>query len=135
MAAARRCQAALVASGTATLELAVLGVPMVVAYKVHPSTYLLGRWLVKGVEHIALPNILAGRAIVPAHIPRLDPAALAADLLRVAGDPDLPAELTRVRDSLGGLGACRRAAQALLAPLSSSPHSGDEAVHLSSPGG
>ncbi len=56
---------ALAASGTATLETALLGCPMVVAYKVSPLTYALARMLVRGVDFIAMPNILAGRAIVP----------------------------------------------------------------------
>ncbi len=112
--AARGASAALVASGTATLELAVLGVPMVVAYRVHPSTYLVGKALVRGVEHIALPNILAGEAVVPEHIQRLDPATLAEDLLAVAGDPELPGRLAAVRATLGEPGAAGRAARVAL---------------------
>jgi lipid-A-disaccharide synthase len=56
---------ALVASGTATLETALLGCPMVVAYRVSPLTYALARMLVRGVDFIAMPNILAGREVVP----------------------------------------------------------------------
>lgn len=115
--AALSCQAALVASGTATLELAVLGVPMVVAYRVHPSTYAIGKALVRGIEHIALPNILAGQKIVPEHIQRLDPAALARDLLAVADDQGLVRRLDRVRARLGGPGAAARAAAAALEPV------------------
>ncbi len=114
--AALGAEAALVASGTATLELAVLGVPMVVAYKVHPSTYLLGRLLVRGIQHIALPNILAGRAVVPEHVQDLSPERLAADLLRVANDADVERGLEEVRNSLGPPGASGRAAVALLEP-------------------
>jgi lipid-A-disaccharide synthase len=54
----------LVASGTATLEAALLGTPMVLAYKAHLLTYLLAR-LVMRVSRIGLPNILANRTIVP----------------------------------------------------------------------
>ena len=53
------------ASGTATLETALLGCPMVIAYKVSPLTYMLGRMLVTGVDFIGMPNILAGEKIVP----------------------------------------------------------------------
>jgi lipid-A-disaccharide synthase len=56
---------ALAASGTATLETALLGCPMVVAYKMSPLTYALARMLVRGVDFIAMPNILAGRKFVP----------------------------------------------------------------------
>jgi lipid-A-disaccharide synthase len=117
-AAALRCEAALVASGTATLELAVLGVPMVVAYRVHASTYAIGRALVRGVEHIALPNILAGEAVVPEHIQQLDPAVLARDLLAVSRDPALPERLAAVKASLGAPGASARAAAAALEAVS-----------------
>src|SRR5258707_2020581 len=55
---------ALVASGTATLETALLGCPEVIAYKVSSLTYILGRMLVTGVDFIGMPNILAGRQIV-----------------------------------------------------------------------
>jgi len=56
---------ALAASGTATLETALLGCPMVVAYRMSPVTYALARILVRGVDFIAMPNILAGREVVP----------------------------------------------------------------------
>ncbi|HZZ08923.1 MAG TPA: lipid-A-disaccharide synthase [Candidatus Binataceae bacterium] len=59
---------ALAASGTATLETALLGCPMVVAYKASPLTYALARMLVRGVDFLAMPNILAGREVVPEFI-------------------------------------------------------------------
>ncbi|MEM7675118.1 MAG: lipid-A-disaccharide synthase, partial [Myxococcota bacterium] len=55
---------ALVSSGTATLETALLGCPQVVLYRLHPVTHLLARWLMT-VDHWALPNILVGRRAVP----------------------------------------------------------------------
>jgi lipid-A-disaccharide synthase len=58
-------EVALVASGTATLETALLGCPMVIVYRVSALTYALGRLLVRGVDHIGMPNILAGRRLVP----------------------------------------------------------------------
>jgi len=60
----RSCDAALVASGTATLELAILGIPMVVVYKLKPLSYkVLKRWLT--IEHISLVNIIADKYLVP----------------------------------------------------------------------
>ena len=60
----RSCDVALVASGTATLELTVLGVPMVVIYKLKPLSYkVLKRWLT--IEHISLVNIIANKRVVP----------------------------------------------------------------------
>ncbi len=54
---------AVIASGTATLQAALLGVPLVVVYKVSPLTYCIGRMIVK-VKHISLVNILSGREVV-----------------------------------------------------------------------
>ena len=62
--AARRAHAALTKSGTMTLELALHGTPMVVAYRMHPLTFWLARRLVE-VEHVALVNLIAGRRLVP----------------------------------------------------------------------
>lgn len=57
------CDAIMTTSGTATLEIALLGVPMVIAYKLSPLTYRLGKWLVK-TPFIGLPNIILGKAAV-----------------------------------------------------------------------
>jgi lipid-A-disaccharide synthase len=54
---------AVVASGTASLQAVLLGVPIVVIYKLFPLTYLLGRLIVK-VKHISLVNILSGEEVV-----------------------------------------------------------------------
>lgn len=57
--------AAIVASGTATMEAALVGNPFCVVYRVAPLTYRIGRLLIRGVDFIAMPNIIAGREIVP----------------------------------------------------------------------
>jgi lipid-A-disaccharide synthase len=60
----RQCKAAIVSSGTATLELAMLEVPMVVAYRMNTLSYrVLKRWLT--IKHISLVNIIAEREVVP----------------------------------------------------------------------
>jgi lipid-A-disaccharide synthase len=100
-------RAALTKSGTVTLELAVMGVPQVVAHQVHFVTYAIGRQLVKGVEHVAMPNVLARHEVVPEFVQDLDPEKLAAALL---GLPDVqPVDLT----ALGEKGAAHRAAEAI----------------------
>ena len=57
------CDAIMTTSGTASLEIALLQVPMVIAYRLSPLTYWLGKQLVK-IPFIGLPNIMAGRGIV-----------------------------------------------------------------------
>jgi lipid-A-disaccharide synthase len=105
---------ALVASGTATLETALLGCPMVIAYKMSPVTYTLARMLVRGVDFIGMPNILAGRAIVPELI---QGDVTAAHLVRAAepllAEPlhsETAAALRELRASLGAAGAAGRVA-------------------------
>lgn len=58
------CDVVLIASGTATLEALLYERPMVVAYKLAPLTYWMAKWLVKSA-YFSLPNILAGRLLVP----------------------------------------------------------------------
>lgn len=55
---------AIVASGTATVETALMETPFVMVYRVTPLSYLLGRWLVK-VPHFAMVNLIAGEEVVP----------------------------------------------------------------------
>ncbi len=128
-AAVAGASAALVASGTATLELALLGIPMVVVYKVNPITFWVGKRLVKGVGHIALPNILAGGEVVPEHVGHIDPMVLARDLVQVAaaGSEDLGGPL--LRSNLGAGGSYRRAAKELedlLPPFSIRSNTGEQ---------
>ncbi|MCL2829359.1 MAG: lipid-A-disaccharide synthase [Betaproteobacteria bacterium] len=82
----------LVASGTATLEAALLKRPMVVAYRLTPLSWLLGRLMVR-LPHVSLPNILADRLQEPALVSeRLQheatPERLAADLIALYEDED-----------------------------------------------
>ena len=102
------CRAALTKSGTITLELAVMGIPQVVAHRVHPLTYWVGRMVVTGVRHIALPNILADREVVPEFVQRFTPQQLAQTLCSLPVHQ--PVDLT----ALGGAGASGRAAEAIL---------------------
>ncbi len=113
--AARFC---LVASGTATLEAALIGVPMIIMYKVSPLSHWIARRVVH-IENIGLVNILAGRRIVPEFLQheirseRVLPAAL--ELI-----DDTPArermlrDLAEVRDTVGPPGASERAAEEIV---------------------
>lgn len=115
LAAARFC---VVASGTATLETTLFGVPMVILYKVSAPTYWLARLLVD-VPHIGMVNILAGRGIVPEFVQH---DAVAERIIPVALEliDDTPVrtrmlqELAIVRERLGAGGASERAASEIL---------------------
>lgn len=112
----------LVASGTATLEGAIIGTPMVVTYKLSLPTAALAKLLVRGVRHISLANLVAGREIVPELLqPRATPKWLARTALEIIQGGRLPkmaAELAaEVRPRLGQPGAPGRAADKILALL------------------
>ncbi len=108
----------LVASGTATLEAALLGVPMVVCYRVSRLTEILVRLLVR-VPWASLPNIVAGRPIVPEILQdEVSGDRLAAEARRLLDDP-LAATAQRaafkdLRARLGEPGVARRAAAAVI---------------------
>ncbi len=104
----------LVASGTATLETALLERPMVIVYRMAPLTYALARRLVS-VPFIGMPNLIAGRQLVPELIQEeATGPRLAAEATRYLDDPALrattTAELAALRQRLGGGGAARKAA-------------------------
>jgi lipid-A-disaccharide synthase len=107
--------AALVKSGTTTLEAALSGTPLVVAYRMNPLSYLLAKRLVR-VPHIALANLVADARIVPEFVQeQATPTALAESLvplLRASEETDRQrAGLLRVRERLGGKAAATRVAE------------------------
>lgn len=115
------CAAAVATSGTVSLELALAGVPHVVAYRMSPLTYRIARALVD-VEHVALPNLVAGRRVVPEFVQAGATAeAVAAPVLTWLADPASRAEASRalepVGEAIGPPGASRRAAVAALEAL------------------
>jgi lipid-A-disaccharide synthase len=105
---------ALVASGTATLEAALLGCPMVIVYRGSAFTYALGRLLVRGVKYFGMPNILAGRRVVPELLQR---QVSATNLVRAAEpmltEPlhsEVARQLRSLRELLGSPNAAERVA-------------------------
>ena len=107
--------AALVKSGTSTLEAALAGLPFAVAYVTHPITHFLAKRLVN-VPHVALANLVAGRRVVPEFIQReVAPLALADAIEPLLDESSaerrsLLAGLARVRSALGTPGAASRVA-------------------------
>ena len=108
----------LIASGTATLQAAVVGTPMVLLYKTSPVTYRLARWLIN-VKWIGLVNLVAGRSVVPELIQdEVTAERLCQEVLHLLRDQSaytsMKEGLRQVRESLGEPGASRRAAQVAL---------------------
>jgi lipid-A-disaccharide synthase len=112
---------AMVASGTATLESSFYLLPFVLIYKVSWLTYLPARLLIR-VDYLGMPNILAGREIIPEFIQhQAVPVRIADTLWKLYSDParraTMVSEMSRVIKLLGGKGAGRRAAEAVLREL------------------
>jgi lipid-A-disaccharide synthase len=107
--------AAVVTSGTATLETALLGRPMVIIYRVSPVTFAVARLLVH-VDHIGMPNIILGRRVFPELIQRdVTPENVVAAVHEdTARRDELTAALRELRDKLGPPGAATRAAHLAL---------------------
>ena len=107
-----------VASGTATVEAALMGLPMVVVYRLSTLTYTLGRPFVR-VPHFAMANLIAGREVVKELIQKdFTGPIVAREALRLLEDQEalarVRAGLTEVRQRLGGPGASARAAHVVL---------------------
>ena len=110
--------AAIVASGTVTVQAALHECPMVVVYRLSPLTYRVGKPFVH-VDTYAMVNLIAGRRVVLELIQdEFTPAAVAAETLRLLTDREyaarVRADLRAVRERLGGPGASRRAAESVL---------------------
>jgi lipid-A-disaccharide synthase len=106
---------ALVASGTATLETALLGVPMVIVYRMNPLSYALARRL-SDLNQIGMPNLIAARPVVPELVQeRCRGEVIAAEARAILTDParmaQMRAGLLEVRGRLGSPGAIGRVAR------------------------
>jgi len=107
--------AAIVASGTATLETALLGVPMVVIYKISGLSYAVGKRFIK-VDYISLVNLIAGREVVPELIQHdATPERIAAGVRELIVNEKVSQVMrdsyAELRDKLGKPGASRRTAE------------------------
>lgn len=109
---------AIAASGTVTLEAAILGLPTVVIYKMAAMTYFIGRLLVK-IPNISLPNIVAGKRIIPELLQyEVNADNIARETLALLPSSEqgekVRKELLVVKEKLGAGGAVKRAAQVVL---------------------
>ena len=110
----RASDAAIVTSGTATLETGLMAIPMVIVYRVSRLSYLIGRMFIH-VKHIGLVNIVAGRTVVPELIQDdVTPERIAGAIETLLADRDkhqqVETDLRQVRVQLGEGGASNRAA-------------------------
>jgi len=108
------CELLIMASGTATLEGAILGKPMIIIYKVSVPSYWVGRALIR-VNHIGLVNLVAEKGIAPELIQKdVNPERIADEASRILRDPILSRKMAEamdeVRQKLGEPGAAQRAA-------------------------
>jgi lipid-A-disaccharide synthase len=115
-------EAAMVTSGTATLETALIGCPELVAYKSSLLSYEIGKRLVK-VPFISLVNLILNRKLVQEFIQNdCTPAKLAAEtrllLENAAYRSQIKAGYAELREKLGGAGASKRAAEKIFTLLS-----------------
>ena len=122
-AAMQRAAVGIVASGTATLEAAFFRMPFVLVYRVAWLTYIAARAVVK-VKHLGMPNVLAGREIVPEFIQhRARPALIGDAVLRLLNSEEArEAMLAGFNDVIAGLGdagASQQAAEAIVRELDS----------------
>jgi lipid-A-disaccharide synthase len=115
------CAVLIVATGTATLEAAVLGIPMVAVYRLPWLSWVIAKRIISG-RYAALPNILAGAEIVPEYLQgRMTPKAIAQTVTDLLADPQrrtaMKTALHEVATALGTPGAATRAAREVVATL------------------
>ncbi len=112
---------AIVASGTATLETAYLGTPLVVIYKISPLSYLIGKLLVD-IDHLAMPNLILDERAIPELIQSEATGQLIADeALKLLNDKSLREltleKLAKVRAAIDKPGCANRVATKILDDL------------------
>jgi lipid-A-disaccharide synthase len=117
----QRAFAGMVASGTATLEAAYFRLPFVLVYKVSWPTYFAARLVLK-TKHLGMPNVLAGREIVPEFIQHeARPDTVSKAILKLMNDQSARDQMTSEFDAiiakLGESGASTKAAQAIIDEL------------------
>lgn len=112
------CDTAIVASGSATLEAALLKAPTIIIYRISWLSYLIARMIVH-VDYIGLPNIIAGAEIFPEYIQELNPETIATKALSMIekGEHNIARELASIVDTLKMHDSYGLAARAIVAFL------------------
>jgi lipid-A-disaccharide synthase len=117
----RQARAAIVTSGTATVEASLMRCPMIIIYRVAPLTYLAGKLLVR-VDHIGMVNVIADARVCPELLQaNVTPTKLAGELEPLISDDKVRADmldaLDRVNAQLGEGHAAEKAADAVISAL------------------
>ena len=115
---ANACDAIASVSGTVTLQIALVGTPMVIFYKLSPVSYAIGKLLVK-IDHFGLANIVAGKRIVKELVQdEANAEVISAEILRILHDDayaqQLRSDLASIQQDLGDPGCSERVAEMLL---------------------
>jgi lipid-A-disaccharide synthase len=111
----------LVASGTATLECAILGRPLFILYKTSPATYHIAKSLIK-IPYVGLVNVVAGEKIIPEFIQRdCRPEQIARQMQIFFKDDnyknEMLAQVSKIKSKLGQPGASKKVAELVLSIL------------------
>ncbi|MEA2115526.1 MAG: lipid-A-disaccharide synthase [Thermodesulfobacteriota bacterium] len=110
------CDAVVTASGTVTLELAILGTPAVTTYRVSPRTYRIGRLLIRHIKYFSLVNLIADMQVIPELLQNeVTPENIAKHLQAMLNDSayrkNILQGLAEVTEKLGAPGCTKRAAE------------------------
>ncbi|MEA5113432.1 MAG: lipid-A-disaccharide synthase [Geobacteraceae bacterium] len=115
------CDSIITVSGTVTLEIAMLCIPMVIIYRVSPLTYAIGKRLIK-VDHIGICNIVAGERMVKELVQdEARPGRIADEIEKIIRDPEydgaIRSKYNMMRERLGGGGCSAKVADIALTML------------------
>jgi lipid-A-disaccharide synthase len=115
------CDAIITASGTATLEIALMGIPNCITYRIAPLSYAILKYMVK-IDNIGLVNIVAEKEIVKEFIQKqAQPQLIADEIHKILSDEtyrnQMTNELSKVRDKLGKTGGAKNMAELALEML------------------
>jgi lipid-A-disaccharide synthase len=126
------CDAIVTASGTATLEIALMGIPMAIVYKISWLSYFILKFIVS-IERIGLVNIVADKDVVKEFLQgKARPKKIAAEILHILSDRDynetMRKELSQIRDKLGDSSGTTHIAQLAHDMLDNNKHSTDETI-------
>jgi lipid-A-disaccharide synthase len=109
------CDAAIVASGSVTLEAAILKTPTIVIYRISSLSYLVAKMLVK-INFISLPNVIAGKAVFPEFIQDIDPEKIAEKTLYMVhnGKQEIQEDIDGIIEKLGHYNSYESARDAII---------------------